>query len=259
MKLKGSNMKLLTIGAVSIVALLVFRNDIGELFAGKSKNKYKTESKKFEAVQIPVSAGITVKERWEMPEDLREISGLTNLDNDRFACVQDEKGSVFIYNIAMKKVEKEIPFGGSGEYEGIARAGENIYVVQSNGTISEISQYKTGKPTVQEYKTSLTTEQNVEGLCYDQARNRLLIAIKGEDAHSKEYKGVYAFDIRAKKMAEQPVYHIELGDDVFKNLGGKKPGSAMNPSSIAVHPVTDDIYITDGSKSRLLIMTQSGI
>ena len=34
--------------------------------------------------------------KWEMPEDLNEISGIAYLSKDRVACVQDEEGILFI-------------------------------------------------------------------------------------------------------------------------------------------------------------------
>jgi len=41
---------------------------------------------------------ITIVKKWDMPKSLAEISGLSYMDRQRFACVQDELGKIFIYN-----------------------------------------------------------------------------------------------------------------------------------------------------------------
>src|SRR5688500_15587961 len=83
--------------------------------ADKPKKKDKKESKPDAG-----TGDITVLEKWEMPGILREVSGIEFIDKNRFACVQDESGVVFIYNIKTKEIESEIDFGAAGDYEGIA-------------------------------------------------------------------------------------------------------------------------------------------
>jgi uncharacterized protein YjiK len=201
------------------------------------------------------AAGIIVTQRWDLPEILKEISDISYLGESRFACIQDELGTIFIYNTSSSKVEQEIAFGAPGDYEGITLVNDVAWVVRSDGKLFEISGLKGSKPSVKEYSTHLTSRENVEGICYDAANNRLLLAIKdGEPGH--EYKGVYGFDLNTRKMPAAPVFRIDLNNKVFNN-GNKKSGGIM-PSSIAIHPVTNDIYITDGRNSKLLVINASG-
>src|SRR5688572_863103 len=62
---------------------------------------------------------IQISQKWEMPEILKEVSAIAYVDAQRFACVQDELGKIFIFNTSTKKIEKEIAFGDTGDYEGI--------------------------------------------------------------------------------------------------------------------------------------------
>ena len=123
----------------------------------------------------------------------------------------------------------------------------------------EVSDAMTEKLSVKEYKTHLTVKHNVEGLCYDQAKNRLLLAIKDGEPGGKSYKGIYGFDLATKKMQLEPVYKINLDDKIFASLSSKKKkGVEMMPSGIAIHPETQEIYITDGRNAGLLIMNADG-
>jgi uncharacterized protein YjiK len=111
-----------------------------------------------------------------------------------------------------------------------------------------------------QHSTPLTVEHNVEGLAFDKANNRLLLAIKDEEPNGADYKGIYGFDLATKKLANEPVYKIDLAHELFadgKEKKGKK-GKAIKPAAIGIHPATGDIYVTDGPKSRLLIMDSNG-
>jgi sugar lactone lactonase YvrE len=104
----------------------------------------------------------------------------------------------------------------------------------------------------------LTAKQNVEGLCYDKNNNRLLLAIKDEEPGNVNYKGVYSFDLASKEMAEAPVFKLDLTDKLLTADAGKKKADVINPSDIAINPVTGNIYITDGTKSKLLVTDPKG-
>ena len=249
---------ILVVGLSGIFVLLGNKKDAFS-FLGESKTEMKKEKTNAPGGSEPASAGVTVTKKWDMPKDLTEISGLSYLDEKRFVCVQDELGKIFIYNIASSSVEKEITFGGVGDYEGLAVIDKTVWVLRADGKLFEVSNLDAAKPTVKEYNTPLTIKQDSEGLCYDKKNNRLLIAIKGAEPGTDDYKGIYAFDIASKKMDKQPVFKIDLLDKVFGNTGsGKKKKGSINPSGIVIHPVTGDIYIIDGRNPQLLVIDGSG-
>src|ERR1700741_607269 len=75
--------------------------------------------------------------RLVLPDTLREISGLTILDNNTIACVQDENGIIFLYDLTKNKVKEQFTFSVNGDYEGIAIAGNTLYVLRSDGVLFE--------------------------------------------------------------------------------------------------------------------------
>jgi DNA-binding beta-propeller fold protein YncE len=225
---------------------------------GKKGKKNKKDDKKDKKEVANVSPGIGIVEQWEMPEVLTEISGIVYLGNNRFACIQDELGKIFIFNTGSNKVEKEVPFGSNGDYEGIAMVNKTAYVLQADGKIFEVNDIDAANPKVKQHTTHLTTEQDAEGLCYDPKNKRLLVAIKGDDPNASDHKGIYGFDLATKKMDKAPVLKIDLKHDVLKGLNEKKIQNLVQPSEIVIHPTTGDIYLTDGKNARLLIMEENG-
>ena len=225
---------------------------IGQVDKKSKKEKKKDKEPEGATAEHPP---VAVAGKWEMPQELVEISGIAWLDKDRFACVQDELGKIFIYSLASRSVVNEIPFGDAGDYEGIAVTGGTAYVVRADGKLFEVAGFESGKPSVKQYATHLTVKQDVEGLCYDAKGGRLLVSIKGSETHTKDYKGIYGFDLSSKTMAKEPVYKIDLTQPALTS--GKKKNT-FQPSDLEIHPKSGDLYITDAATGKLAVMKTSG-
>ena len=197
---------------------------------------------------------LKIVKTWNLPVVLKEISGIAVMDSVRLACIQDEVGTIFIYNTATSGIQEEIPFATAGDYEGIAIVKTSFWVLRSDGKLFEVSTVDGKKTSVKEYSTLLTAKHNVEGLCYDKKNNRLLLAIKNAEPGRKNYKGIYSFDLTTKTMAAEPVFKINTQQEA----GSKKRSFQIMPSDIAIHPLTKDMYITDGRNSMVLILDAAG-
>jgi len=204
-----------------------------------------------------ISSGIKIVGQWNLPAALKEVSGIAYIDDQRFACIQDEAGIIYIYNVVKKRIERKIRFAKSGDFEGIAIKNNSAFVVRADGKLFEV-EMSPWKVSVYKYRTTLTAEQNIEGLCYDRNNDRLLLAIKDHEPSKMHYKGIYEFDLVNKTLIKEPVFKIDLKNKIFNNpeRGKNKP---IRPSEIDIHPVTNEIFITDGPGARLLIMDSSGI
>lgn len=199
---------------------------------------------------------VVIQQRWELPNILDEISGIALLDKSRMACVQDEDGKIFIYNLENSTIEKEIKFAGPGDFESIAIAGPTAYVLRSDGVIFEVQNFLQESVATIEHKTTMEAKFDCEGLFYDASNNRLLLAIK--DKAGDDFKPVFGFDLVSKKLQKKPVYKIDFSDPVFNILERKRSHRLIRPSEIAIHPVTGNIYILEGVNPKLLILDPSG-
>jgi len=193
----------------------------------------------------------------QLPEILHEISGLTDIDEHTLALVQDEDGIVFIYDWQKEEIIKQIRFGEGGDYEGVTKAGNSIYVLRSDGKLFEIENFESEDFKVNEYDTEIPVKNN-EGLGYDAKHKRLLIAGKSKPK-GDEYKGkraVFAFDLDSMGLMKQPVYifkeeNIERFVKENKSDGEIEQNLKINPSAIAVHPITDRLFVLS-SKDKLV-------
>ena len=198
-----------------------------------------------------------IKSKWELPNILDEVSGIEWLTENRIACVQDEDGIIFTYNLETSKVDKEIDFAGPGDYEGLTVNNNTAYVVRSDGTIFEISNFQGAQPKTLKFDTYLTEAQNVEGLCLDQKNNRLLLAIKDKERDQDDYKGVYAFNLNNKELAKSPIFKLNMKDKLLENSGNKL-SKRLRPSEIEIHPNSGKIYLLDAKDPKLIIIDNQG-
>jgi len=213
----------------------------------------------------------------EMPKELDEISGLslTEDSHNELLAIQDESGKVFRVNIRTGKMTSSITFWKDGDYEGVEAVGNDVWVLKSTGTLYQIKNIGQADQEVEKYNTKLNSDNNVEGLTYDQSRNRLLLACKEDapdDGNNKNGRYVFAFDLATKKLGKNPVYAIER-EAVQKYLQSCEKSASheklcdffmakdefdLAPSAIAIHPVTGQLFITSSVGKVLMILSASG-
>lgn len=211
---------------------------------------YKT---RIEKKQVALDSTHDVIDSWKLPSVLDEISGIVWLEDDRIACIQDEVGIVFFYNLNTKKLDGQIKFGGDGDYEGVALMGDNMYVNRSDGELFEIIDYKGEAPQFNQYNLPLSEKNNIETLLGDTINNRLLMMAKSHEPFGNSGRGIYAYDLNTKKLQEKPVLLLTSKDTELQKTIRK-----IRPSDIAIHPKTKEIYVLQGTKPRILIINPDG-
>jgi hypothetical protein len=208
-----------------------------------------------------------------LPGILHEISGITVIDSSSVACIQDENGIVFIYDLKIDEIKKQISFHTNGDYEGIALADKTIYILRSDGVLFKISDYTSSGFTKENFHTGIPANDN-EGLCYDQKADRLLIAPKsniGEGSEYEDKRAIYGFGMNSGTLTKKPVIDFDLSsikkfaldNNVIKPKKNKKkaagePDIRFRPSAIGIHPVTNKLYVLSGIEHMLFVFDMNG-
>ena len=206
-----------------------------------------------------------------LPDTLREISGITITDPSTIACIEDENGILFMYNILSTQISRQYRFYIDGDYEGICRVGTDMYILRSDGTLFEVNNYISDKFKLLTFLPDLPAFDN-EGLCYDQANNRLLIACKSNPAKghkSKDLRVIYGFDLKTKQLSSKPLFQFRLEDvkGFIIDENNKHPDKKnqidpsdikLHTSDIAINPVNHKFYMLSGVDHLLLVFENSG-
>ncbi len=201
---------------------------------------------------------------------LKEISGLTyDHDKDQLLAVNDEKGNIYHLDPSSGKIVHTFDFGKRGDYEGIEKVGDNIYVLKSNGHIYIKNDSMTSGSEL--LRTELREANDVEGLGYDRNTNSLLMACKGKskissDQDFKKTKVVYALNIEDGSCAKDPL--LKISDEALskfvqlayansKDLKSYvKRVTSFAPSAIAQHPFDSSFYLLSSIGKLLIIIDQ---
>lgn len=214
------------------------------------------------------------KTTFVLPDTLREISGIAQIDDNTIVCIQDENGILFFYDIAKNTIKEQYKFNIDGDYEGITRVNNTLFILRSDGVLFEIVDYKSKDYKLLSYITGIPSGNN-EGLCYDEVNNRLLIASKGKLGKGNQYKDlrtIYSFDLKTKKLASKPVFSFNISEikayakkiklDLPERTKKKgeitEPIIRFNTSEIAIHPLNKKLYLLSAVDHLLFIFNMQG-
>lgn len=195
---------------------------------------------------------------WEMPDELKEISGMSWIGDDKIAAIEDEDGILYIYDLNTSKIARTIEFADDGDYEGVAVNKTDAYVMRSDGLLFEVLDYSSDSPQTKTYQSAMSHKNNVESLALDAQNHRLLTAPKDEDPNDEDVKGVYAFDLKERLMLPDLIFKVDMKDKALKKFKRKKSKRTFRPSDLAVHPKTGEIYILEGVHPKLMILDKKG-
>ena len=185
-------------------------------------------------------------DKYTLPKELKEISGLTYYKDDKLLCVQDEEAVVYVFDTQKQKVTSDFGFGGYGDFEGIEYVNNEVYVLESNGNLFR---FKPESTQIGRTQTDLPPNTEVEGLGYNPKSKRLLIAVKKSKSESA-HNAVYSFDLLNRAVYKD----MSLTDEQLTGAGIDP--KTYHPSGIAVHPITGDWYILTSVGKRLVITSR---
>lgn len=196
------------------------------------------------------------KREWIMPKELNEISGITFIDDHTLACVQDEKGIIFFYDLEKSEITQRISFAGKGDYEGIAIVENTAYIVTGDGVLYEVNNFR-NDPEVTLHSLELTAGEESEALCYDKASNRLLLAFKN---HEKDQinPGLFAFDLKTKTFKDSVVIDADFRTSAIRKKDRLNVKKLWEPADVAIDKINQQLYIVDAINGHLLKLSMSG-
>jgi uncharacterized protein YjiK len=208
---------------------------------------------------------------YELKDYLREISGLSYYTENSLLCVNDEKGIIYKFNHKKKEVTKKYEFDKPGDYEGVEMVDSLVYVLRSDGRIFKVEHLKEKSINSVKRRTNLSAANDTEGLGYDPSTNSLLVACKGSPAHSNKYQGkraIYEFSIDKNELSKTPKYLIDQDQirkilefnaysrfsvRLMENINPSQGDITFQPSAVAVHPITKNLYVV-GSVGKILVV-----
>ncbi len=214
---------------------------------------------------------------YELHDDLDEISGISWYSHNKLACIQDEKGIIYLFDEVTGEITGSYPFARHGDYEDIAIYYDTAWVLKSNGTIYKVTNFAGSGRETFIIPTALSTRNDTEGMAYDIIEKVLLIACKNVPSIDEKekfdgFRAIYHFGANDNKLEEKPEYLIDTEwfnnsteNTYFKRVSlslARKlqlaKNNVFNPSGLAIHPLKGDLYVISAFPGKLIVMKRDG-
>lgn len=195
-----------------------------------------------------------------LPIELKEISGLSLTSKPgQLVAIGDEKGQLFFINLENGAIERSPVFREKGDFEDLAVVKDSVWAVKSDGKLFRLKNIGTDKPTFEEFEPGFLDKDrdDVEGLCFDEKNDRLLLACKGK-TDSFLVRRFFQFNLTSEEFLPNPVFSLDPCD-VEKLLPVQKKSKPFSPSGIAIQPKTGDIFVLSSVGKMLAILDSTGV
>ncbi|MCH4823062.1 hypothetical protein ML462_07725 [Gramella lutea] len=196
--------------------------------------------------------------KWELPFELEEISGIHWIGDNQIACIQDEDGIIFIFDLKTSKIVDQFEFGESGDYEALTFLNGEYWVIESNGKLINVKDWNNDSGDTELIQLEFEYRNNIEGLAASPEGN-LWLAVKDRNLDNRgDFKGIYAFEPETRDLEREPVLKIQYDDPAFDVLRINNPRKLIRPSGLTFHPVTNEIYVLDAEFQKFIVTDRSG-
>jgi len=202
---------------------------------------------------------LRILKTWEIPESLKEVSGISHIDDSKLACIQDEKGSIYIYDLNLKSIVKEIEFGPRGDYEAIRIIDSTAYVMDSSGQLFRIENFELESRRVEVFQTGFSKKHDIESFDINKTTGEVLTIPKENNLLSTRDRFlIYELDPTTFDIKDDYFINLSYRDPIFEGDVSWFMETNFFPSELTIHPTTQEIYILDSKTPRILILKPDG-
>jgi len=192
--------------------------------------------------------------RWVLPPQLLEISGLALTANGNLLGHNDENPVISVIDPRRGVVVKQFTFGERGlrgDFEGIAVASGEIFVLVSDGTIYRLREGEDGARVPHTIiDTKLGKECEFEGIAVDAAGVIVLSCKNLGKGAPKNQMLFYRWDPKTAQASPLAIPYVDaIGSNGWKQL---------NPSDVTIDPSTKNYVVIAAQEKALIELTPDG-
>lgn len=207
-----------------------------------------------EAFDLSKDGGVQEK----LPRVLEEISGLMRTPDGRVLAHNDERAVVYELDPGGEVIKAfAAGIGGiRGDFEGIAAAGDRLFLVTSGGELLETTEGE--DDSVVQYRIHRTNLERLcefEGLAYDPATRSLLLPCKHTRTRELE-DHLVVFSVSVDSLRPYPVPRVFIP---FEDLRGMELKDRFHPSGIEVHQRTGRWILISAQEESILEISPDGM
>ncbi|QCK15396.1 SdiA-regulated domain-containing protein [Mangrovivirga cuniculi] len=186
---------------------------------------------------LPPGYSYENREKFILPDQLNEVSGILWSDNYEFICIQDERGRLYKVNIQSKEIIKVSDFKKSMDFEALALFHNKYYCLESDGDIYVVSNAFSKNVISKKIDFPFKGKNDFETLILSSKDNSIFLLCKNCKGDDKDEARSYKLNLNSNKITKTKDWKI-----TGKQLNGKEK-IHVSPSGAATNPLNNDIYI----------------
>ena len=194
---------------------------------------------------------------WIMPSELREISGLVLTPDGRILAHDDEVSKIYVIDPRRGILLKQFTLGTGirGDFESIAMAGNDIYLLASNGMLYQFQEGENGAGVpYSAFDLHLGKECEFESMVFQADSNWLAMPCKNAKDKSLQHNLV----IYRWKLSGPPSSRLSMITIPFAQLIGSNKWKSLHPSDITIDPTSGNYVMITSHEKALIEMTRAG-
>ena len=186
---------------------------------------------------------------WIMPPELREISGLALTPDGRILAHDDEVAKIYVIDPRKGIMLKQFTLGAGmrGDFESITMAGNDIYMLASNGMVYQFQDGADGATVpYSAVDLHLGNECEFESMVYQADSNWLVMPCKNAKGKTlSPHLVIYRWKIGSTDSKRLSMVTIPLSQN-------------LHPSDITIDPATGNFVMIASHEKALIEMTRTG-
>jgi uncharacterized protein YjiK len=194
---------------------------------------------------------------WIMPPELREISGLVLTPDGRILTHDDEVSKIYAIDPRKGILLKQFTLGSGirGDFESIAMAGNDIYLLESDGVLYQFQEGEDGAGVPYSViDLHLKKQCEFESMVYQADSNWLVMPCKNAKDKSLEHNLV----IYRWKLDGPQSNRLSMITIPFAQLIGSNKWKSLHPSDITIDPASGNFVMITSHEKALIEMTTAG-
>ena len=206
-----------------------------------------------------------------LPMGIESFSDIAFLDSTILICLQEDKSSLVLFDLSSNQVSTPITINLPNKIIDFSRIDSTIILLDDQVQVHFL---------LPPYdSSSLVTENDILGnwksaaTCIHESTKRMFILTQNNfDVDNPVSNSIYTYTISKRKLNEKALFDISISDiemfaienniatpqNKFTDLSDSLSQLIFNPSAMAIHPKTNEIYILSSENRSIVVFNQFG-
>ncbi|MDR7128168.1 uncharacterized protein YjiK [Algoriphagus sp. 4150] len=203
---------------------------------------------------FPDGYNLTTVQKIILQNDMEEISGLEWVGKDQLWAIEDESSIIYRLDTETGKILKKRKFAKNKDIEDLLVLDKVAWVLQSNGTLYEVSSPLSANSTTEEHHFPIKEKRDLEAIVASKTEPFLFVFCKVcKWDIGPEQASIFRFDLTTKSYDSIPFTALKREDIQPLLLTKTAEPLKIQPSAAALHPIENLIYILSSTGKWLCI------